>query len=120
MDLTGCWCFDADDLNIRSAAHHIFPKNSIYDDGKAALQCLREKRGIDVDSALNGVCLPNVDQEYSDAFPHKGGESELHGPEQMAALLKLCEDDSINDEEFKTILREIADSYTKGIFFIFP
>lgn len=123
LEDTGCWCFAATenpDTKIRSAAHHIYPKNSRYADGQAALKCLTEKRGIDIDSALNGVCLPNVDQEVSDAFPHKGGEGELHGPEQMSALLKLCEDDSISNDEFKRKLRELADSYTKGIFFIFP
>lgn len=109
---TGCWCEGAD---VTGAAHHIIPKKAGDEIGEELRQCLVNKRGINIDSAVNGVCLPTKKTEQSDAIRHSGNEGKLHGKARLKELLDLCNDNSMSNDEFADLLRDIAEGYTKGI-----
>lgn len=114
---SGCWCALAD---VTGAAHHIIPRG-----GKSALHknlrnCLTDKRQINIDSAINGVCLPYKKTKQSNAFPHRGSESTVHGKKVLAKLLEVCEDNNLSNQEFEDLLRDIAEGYTKGEMILLP
>ena len=90
------------------------PRRAGGEVGAKLRQCLNE-RNIGIDSAINGVCLPNVPDKTSNAFPHQGNESNLHGVNRLQELLALCENSQYSNQEFEDLLRSIADGYTKGI-----
>lgn len=81
--------------------------------GEQLRACLKNKRNVDIDSAINGVCLPMRKKAKSDALLHSGGEGKLHG-QRLESLLKLCEDNNLSREEFIKKIRAIAKGYTKG------
>ena len=112
LKLSNCGC---QDTGSRNAAHHIVPKIPSQPVGISLKKCLTDKRQIPINSAINGVCLPNHDDEETNAFPHKGQEGNLHGVERLKELLELCESDQYSNREFEDLLRTIADGYTKGI-----
>jgi hypothetical protein len=109
---TGCWCVSPD---AKAAAHHIIPKSQGGEVGKALRSCLQDKnkRNIDIDSSINGVCLPMVDDVQSAAYVHAGDEGILHA-DRIQELLDLCEDSNLSNDQFIDRLRDIADGYTKG------
>lgn len=110
LSKSGCWCTKAD---VKAAAHHIIPRRSGGTVGKDLRDCLKNKRHVDMDSAINGVCLPMSDEAKSSAFLHKGNEGILHS-KRIKGLLDLCKDDSLSNDQFIDKLREIAEGYTKG------
>ena len=103
---TNCWCKDQ---NVTGVAHHIVPKKSSSFIGYQLLQCTEDK-GIDIDSAVNGVCLPGIDTEESDALLHSGNNGHLHGKEVLEILYDKCQNS--NKEQFEAYLRQTAARYT--------
>ena len=74
-------------------------------------------KGIDLDSAANGVCLPASEDAKnlgeSGALVHAGKSNQLHGPKVLENLLENCQ--NMNASEFKDFLREVGAGYTRGI-----
>ncbi len=112
LSLSKCWCEKPD---TQTAAHHIIPKKQGQEVGDRLRECLKNKRKIDIDSAVNGVCLPKGVSDDSAAFPHRGGEGNLHDTQRLKILLDICEDDNLSNDQFIDKIREIAEGYTKGI-----
>jgi hypothetical protein len=74
MKDSNCWCVNAD---VKAAAHHIIPRKAGGDLGDELRKCLKD-RAIDMDSAINGVCLPMYADAETSAFMHKGSENAVH------------------------------------------
>ena len=100
--------------NIISAAHHIVPRTAGGPVGDQLRACLKNRK-IDMDSAINGVCLPKEHTDESNAFPHRGNEGNIHGEKRLKELLALCKSNNYSNTQFENLLRDIAKGYTKGI-----
>ena len=111
LDEDGCLCEEAIEQGVKNSVHHIVKKG-----GKSAIEvCLRKctiSRGIDLDSSMNGVCLPGEQTSDSPAFKHAGREGELHKT-PSPALLSKCLDPN---QDFGSFLRHTAQQYTLGEF----
>jgi hypothetical protein len=77
------------------ATHHIAnkgdPPKSNNPDYKALRDCLAKWR-VDIDSAGNGVCLPNSAEAVAKdpAARHRGREGDIHGADITAYMLGIC------------------------------
>ncbi len=107
LDSAGCNC------PPNSAAHHIVPVIANTRTRRRLHKCLVDA-DIDLDSAINGVCLPNNPNEKTDAYKHRGRENTIHNDKVLLSIVKQCEDPN-NDTA--TVLRKVADKQSKGQLF---
>lgn len=126
MDKAGCSCHDSQDKWLKnSQAHHIVRKKAntkLWDDAtiadyNALRNCLASSNiNIDIDSAVNGVCLPKNQETTNptDAYRHRGSGGILHSKEAMKKLKEACLDPNQTRDGMKNVLRDVAQRATNG------
>jgi hypothetical protein len=88
LDTAGCTCPGEG----KSAAHHMVTKDTGPKAPPSAIvsQSILQRCRINIDNAVNGVCLPRSGNENTDASKHAGREGNIHlEPAQASIKMKL-------------------------------
>jgi hypothetical protein len=93
----GCGCADRG-----AAAHHTVVKGNGPKVAPSGIDSQRilARCGINIDNAINGVCLPKNDNAKTAATRHKGQEGNIHGEAAQRAI----------NTKLRDALREVGDN----------